>query len=283
MNQGWTPRGTRTILLIAVLTLFCAAAARAQNNYEIQVYGADTVPPQSTMIELHSNFTIEGSKPLVGSDLAPGGLYPTNHAEHETVEITTGINDWSEVGFYIFTSERSGQGVQWVGDHIRPRVRVPDRWHWPVGASISMEFGYQRRVFSTDTWTLELRPIIDKQTGRWYLATNLALDRSFHGQSVPLGVTFAPAGKVSYDFTRVVSAGFEYYADYGKFIDPASLHNQQQQIFLVSDLNVSPKWEINFGIGLGPTSATDHLIFKVILGRHFDWTHHRAGTSESAQ
>lgn len=282
-GQGSRESRGRAIFLVLTAVLVSAAASHAQNNYEIQVYGADTVAPASTMVELHSNFTIEGAKPLPDSAFAPDGLYPTNHAEHETVEITTGLNDWSEVGFYIFTSERSGQGVQWVGDHIRPRVRAPDRWHWPVGVSMSMEFGYQSRVFSTDTWTLELRPIIDKQMGRWYLATNLAVDRSFHGQSVPLGVTFAPAGKVSYDFTRVVSAGLEYYADYGKFFDPATLRNQQQQMFVVSDLNVSPKWEINFGIGIGPTSATDHLIVKMILGRRFDWTHSRAGTSKSMQ
>ena len=153
----------------------------------------------------------------------------------------------------------------------------------PVGASDSFEFGYQRPVYSVDTWTLEIRPIIDKQFGRWYLATDLAIDRSLHGQSVPLGWTFAPAGKVSYDFTRVISAGFEYYADYGQFFDPATLRNQQQQLFAVSDLNVSPNWEINFGIGLGPTSATDHLIVKCILGRRFDWSHQHAGTSDSTQ
>ena len=50
-----------------------------------------------------------------------------------------------------------------------------------------------------------------------------------------------------------------------------SLHNQQQQIFAVTDLNVSPKWEINIGVGIGPTAATDHLIIKGILGRRFDW------------
>jgi len=273
-------RGTFIVLFVA---LAAVGGACAQDNYEIQVNGSETVAPQTTMVELHSNFTVDGSKPLPGSSFAPDGLYPTNHALHETVEITTGINDWSEVGFYIFTSERSGQGIDYVGSHIRPRVRAPDRWHWPVGVSISAEFGYQRPVYATDTWTLELRPIIDKQFGRWYLATNLALDRSFHGQSVPLGVTFAPAGKVSYDFTRVISAGFEYYADYGEFIDPATLHNQQQQIFAVSDLNVSPNWEINFGVGLGPTASTDHLIIKCILGRRFDWSHQHPGTSDSQQ
>jgi hypothetical protein len=39
-------------------------------------------------------------------------MLPTNHAEHETIEITHGVTDWFEVGFYIFTSEKSGQGVQ---------------------------------------------------------------------------------------------------------------------------------------------------------------------------
>jgi hypothetical protein len=266
---------------LSIFFVSCGVTASAQNNYEIQVYGADTIPPKSTMVELHSNFTADGSRPIPGSSLALDNVYPTDHVEHETIEITTGINDWSEIGFYIFTAERTGQGVQWVGDHIRPRVRAPDQWRWPVGASLSMEFGYQRRAFSTDTWTLELRPIIDKQIGRWYLATNLAV--SFHGQSVPMGVTFAPAGKVGYDFSKVVSAGFEYYADYGQLTDPDSLHNQQQQLFVVTDLNVSPKWEINFGVGVGPTSATDHLIVKGILGRHFDWTHPRAGTSDSTQ
>ncbi len=264
-------------------TLLLARSAMAQNNYEIQVYGADTVAPRSTMVELHSNFTVDGARAIKNSTLGAGALYPTNHVEHETVEITTGINNWSEVGFYIFTAEHSGQGVQWVGDHIRPRVRAPDQWHWPVGASLSMEFGYQRRVYSSDTWTLELRPIIDKQLGRWYLATNLAVDRSFHGTSVPMGVTFAPAGKVGYDFTKVISGGFEYYADYGDIVAPDTLHNQQQQLFAVTDLNVSPQWEINFGVGIGPTAGTDHLIVKGILGRHFDWTHHRAGTSDSIQ
>jgi hypothetical protein len=45
----------------------------------------------------------------------------------------------------------------------------------------------------------------------------------------------------------------------------------QQQLFVVTDLNVSPVWEINFGIGIGATASTDHLIVKLILGRRFDW------------
>src|SRR5262252_1309809 len=116
--------------------------AHAQGNYEIQVYPYDTVEPGHTMIELHSNFTFQGSKS------ASDGVFPTNHELHETIEITHGFRDWFEVGFYIFTAEKNGRGIDWVGDHIRPRVRIPPKWKWPVGLSLSNEVGYQRRQYS---------------------------------------------------------------------------------------------------------------------------------------
>jgi len=259
-------------LLVCSLGLL-APAAHAQDNYEIQVYGADTVLPKSTMLELHSNFTLNGSKALPGSPYAADGTFPTNHAEHETIEITQGINNWAEVGFYIFTSISPGQGWQWVGDHIRPRVRAPDSWKLPVGLSLSNEIGYQRARFSPDTWTWEIRPIVDKQLGHLYLAFNPALDRSWHGPGIRQGVTFSPNAKVGYDFTKKVQAGFEYYAAYGEIGGFDALRQQQQQFFVATDLNLAPQWEVNFGVGLGATGSTDHLILKGIIGRRFTWGH----------
>jgi hypothetical protein len=253
------------LFFLFVLAALASAAAHAQGNYEIQVYGANTVRPRTTMFELHSNFTADGQRRFIN------GVAPTYHAEHETLEITQGVNDWSEVGFYVFTSEKPNAGVDWVGDHIRPRVRVPDSWHWPVGVSISQEIGYQRARFSPDTWTWEIRPIVDKQQGRLYWSINPALERTLHGPDVNLGLDFAPGVKVGWDFTKVVNAGIEYYADYGSIRDIAPLHDQQQQIFAATDLTVSPDWEINFGVGIGPTAATDRWIVKGILGRRFNW------------
>ena len=95
-----------------------------------------------------------------------------------------------------------------------------------------------------------------------------------HGPDVNQGLRLCPGAKISYDFTRVVSGGLEWYADYGAIGNIAPVHDQQQQLFLVTDLNVSPVWEINIGVGIGATSATDHLIVKAILGRRFDWGQH---------
>src|SRR5438876_3119855 len=188
------------LLLPAVSPTICA-----QDNYEIQVYGSDTIPAGVTMVELHNNFTSKGEKKVVA------GLLPTQHALHETIEITQGFSSWFETGFYIFTSARSGSGWQWVGDHIRPRVRAPESWHWPVGVSVSNEIGYQRRIFSVNTWTWEIRPIIDKKLGSWYLSFNPTFDKALHGPDTARGFEFSPNFKFSYDLTRKVAAGFEYY------------------------------------------------------------------------
>ncbi len=251
--------------LVCSAVFFFVSPAFAQDNYEIQVYGSDLVEPSHTMVELHSNFTIDGTKTSLD------GLYPTNHAEHETIEITHGFSDWLEVGFYIFTSERSGQGIDWVGDHIRPRIGIPKKWNWPVGLSLSNEIGYQRRPFSVDTWTWEMRPIIDKQIGRWYLAFNPTFDKSLHGQTANQGFIFSPNAKISYDFTKYISGGLEYYGSLGPVTGFYPISQQQQQIFPAFDLNLSPKWEFNFGLGVGLTGSTDHLIVKMILGYRFDF------------
>lgn len=46
------------LLLIASLILGSSVSSVwAQDNYEIQVYGSETVPRGVTMLELHNNFT----------------------------------------------------------------------------------------------------------------------------------------------------------------------------------------------------------------------------------
>src|SRR5579864_6780295 len=188
----------RLLVVLAVAALngiICAA----QENYEIQVYGSETAAPRSTFVELHSNFTFQGSK--TGGD----GVLPTEHELHETVEITQGWTNWFETGFYIFTAVPSGQGWKWVGDHIRPRVRAPESWHWPVGASMSFEFGYARPNFSTSVWSLEIRPIVDKQMGRLYWSVNPALERAFTGPESVRGWEFSPDAKLSWNFTPAVA------------------------------------------------------------------------------
>jgi hypothetical protein len=50
-----------------------------------------------------------------------------------------------------------------------------------------------------------------------------------------------------------------------------SVSQQQHHVSPAINLNIAPRWEINFGLGVGVTDATDHLIAKMILGYHFNF------------
>ncbi len=86
---------------------------------------------KTTMVELHSNFTPEGSKKT------DDGTYPTNHQLHESLEITQGINDWAEVGFYLFTSwqdrpRRSVGGRSYSAARAGARLPALAGWRQPL-------------------------------------------------------------------------------------------------------------------------------------------------------
>src|SRR5436190_24350114 len=102
MRVAFVPSMIACALLVAA-----GSSGAAQGNYEIQVYASPTVAPKTTMFELHSNYTFDGQKETIN------GVYGTNRALHETVEITFGLNNWSELGLYYFTSEQKGTGVNW--------------------------------------------------------------------------------------------------------------------------------------------------------------------------
>ena len=63
----------------------------------------------------------------------------------------------------------------------------------------------------------------------------------------------------------------EYYGSVGPVTGFDAVSQQQHQIFPAIDLNIAPQWEINFGLGVGLTGATDHLIAKMILGYRFNF------------
>jgi hypothetical protein len=249
-------------LTVIVLSTLSAAA---QNNYEIQVYASQTQAVHSSMFELHSNYTFDGSTQIVD------GVLPSNHSLHETLEITTGITPVFEIGAYLFTNYTSGYGYQVVGTHIRPRVMAPASWGIPFGLSLSLEFGYQKPAYSNDTWSLEIRPILDKQWNKLYVSINPTFGISLKSQynsSVP---TFEPNVKISYAVFNNAAFGIEYYGDMGPVTQFDQGSQQNHAIFIAYDLLNDSKWEFNVGAGFGLTPSTDPFVFKIIVGRKVKW------------
>jgi hypothetical protein len=237
----------------------------AQDNYEIQVYGSQTQAKNSSIFELHSNYTFVGEKSIVK------GIRPSYHSLHETIEITTGITGNFELGFYLFMNYTDGYGYKIIGSHIRPRIMAPQAWNLPVGLSLSLEFGVQSLQYSTEHWNLEIRPIIDKQLGKLYLSFNPTMGIALEGIDNDSRPVFEPNFKAAYNFSKKTSLGFEYYGSLGainQFEKPA---DQSHALFFAYDLAGNKDWELNIGPGWGLSKATDGFVFKILVGRRIQW------------
>lgn len=256
-------RSFRSLLPLFLLSGVLIVRASAQDSFEIEVYGSETLHQGETAVELHSNFNVEAE------DTPNSRVYPSQHSLNETVEIAHGFRDWLQGSFYLLTSINTAYGWQWAGDRVRPQIRIPEGWHWPVGLSLSAELGYQRPRFSQDTWTLELLPILDKKIEGWYFAFNPTFDRSLRGPSFSKGVEFSPNIKVSYDIFRSVTAGLEYYGSYGSIGSFDPLQQQEHQLVPTVEFDLPDRWELDVGYAFGLTPGTREQVLKVIIGRRF--------------
>lgn len=251
-------------LFAALLALlFAPSKAAAQDLFEIQIYPYETVEPHRTMVEFHLNYIPVGTKDT------ENGRYANDGQFHFTTELTRGLTPHWELGWYLVTAYVPGVGPKFAGTRIRPRVRLPRSWHLPFGVSISVELAFHKRAFESNTITLEIRPIIEKEAGRWYFSVNPDLTKSFRGESAHVGFGMEPGVKVAYSVTKVVAAGLEYYAETGPIAHFDPLRAQHHLIFPTLDLNVSPDWELNVAVGRGLTAASEHWIVKAIVGYRF--------------
>jgi len=253
---------------LAAALVICAAVpagrASAQDLFEIQVYPYETVAPGQTMMEFHTNFIPSGTH------TSADGTYPNDHQFHETLEITHGWTHYFETGFYIETAPYvPGEGFKFVGWHIRPRFRFPEWESFPFKVSLSLEYAFNQPGFDPNQQTLEIRPIFERESGRLYLSINPDFSVATKGPDAGSAPAFEPDVKAGWNFTPQIMAGLEYYAETGpvKHFDPLS--DQHHILFPAIDLNVSPDWELNFGIGRGLTDTSEHWIVKGIVGYRF--------------
>ena len=230
----------------------------AQADHEIQVYASPTIQKSATIFELHSNYTFKGSKELIEPKSA--------RYFNATLEVTHGMSNAFELGFYVFTSLKPNGEYQYLGSHIRPRVTVPSDWKWPIGASLSMEFGIFRFDAGEDFfWEGEIRPIIDKSFGNLYLSFNPNVDFALNGRDKHWGLS--PQFKTVFTIKKKFGLGFEYYASLGDFKSIPATKYQEHLLGPMLDLYIDPKWEFNAGFLFGLTPASNQEILKLLIGR----------------
>lgn len=249
----------KLLILLAFITYQNIATAQADN--EIQVYASPITEKSVTFFELHSNYTFSGPKNLADPTQA--------RFLNEALEITHGFGHNFELGFYTFTALTPDGKYQYLGTHIRPRYTAPEKWKLPFGASLSAEFGFFRTNASNPFyWEGEIRPVIDKTWGNFYIAFNPDIGFILTGADKQWNIN--PQLKATYTTIQQIGLGIEYYSTVASFSEWFPFPQQEHLIGPAVDLYMLKNWEFNAGFLFGLNDNSNQRILKIILGRRVE-------------
>jgi hypothetical protein len=252
-----------SLVVTTGVMLLTVVSAGAIDFYEIQIYPTETTPPGILSMELHSNSVISATGAEAHAQLDPYQI-------HETLEGTYGLTPHIEIGQYFATAKLSNGDYEYAGSRTKCHFGVAATDSWPLKFGGNIELDYMRRAAEEQPLTLELRPIAEASLGGFLFIANLAFEKPFRGPGTHRGFTFAPSGQISYKLLPWLAPTVEYYGDMGPVAYLPKV--QQQQHFLVPTINlfIVPQMEVNAGVGLGLTRASNGVFLKAILGWDFE-------------
>lgn len=257
--RAWRARpGFAALAALAALAATLVPPALAQTD-EIQVYDATIAPPGTFALDLHGNYTLDGSTAAP----FPGGIAP-NHTLNGVAEWAYGVTPWFEAGVYLPLYSLSGDGsLTFDGFKVRTLFVSPNAAERRFFYGVNLEFSRNSSHWEPSANTQEIRPIVGWHLGRFDFIVNPILDSAWNGFA---NWTFAPATRVAYHLDTAWAIAAEEYDDFGPLRGFLPSAQQQHQLFAVLDYDAKP-WSIEAGVGVGLTGATDGLVFKLILSR----------------
>jgi hypothetical protein len=259
----------RAYVLAATIGALIPGVARAQGD-EIQVYTGGLAPKGVFNLTLHNNYTPDGIK----TPSFPGAVV-SHRSLNGVPEWAYGVSSWFELGMYLpLYSRDADMGWGLDGVKLRTLFAVPngDDRRFVYGANF--EFSYNAERWDTRRFTSEIRPIIGWHLRPVDVIFNPIFDTSFDGLNK---LEFVPSTRIAYNTSPSWAVAIEEYADFGTLDDFAPAAAQAHQLFAVVD-HSNPSLDVQFGVGVGLTNASDGLTLKLILSHDFNKPKPKAGT-----
>jgi len=250
----------------AICILGMAQIACAQvDPWEFEVY------PYATegrgVAELETDNAIVPNGHSQGGSGTASGTFASQGMWYNQYELTYGLTDRIEAAAYLNLAKPSGANYQYAGSKFRLRGRLFDPEVLPVDLGWYAELEWhQTPQFDDNQLELELRPIIEKDIGRFSFIVNAQFEKPiFAGPNRNRGFEFGYANAIYYRWRRYISPGVELYGATGNIDDNDPLHQQQHYIFPVVWGELPRGIEYNVGPGIGLTGGSDHVIVKFNL------------------
>jgi hypothetical protein len=252
-------------IAIAVLLLMpflpARRAAAQLDPWEFEVY------PYATegrgIVELETDNAVIANGHSQGGEGSAAGTFRSQGMWYNQYELTYGLTDRIEAAAYLLMAAPDGHGYRYAGSEYRLRGRLfdPDVLPLDLGWYAELEW-HKTQQFDDADVELELRPIIEKDLGRFSLMANPIFEKVLAGEGKNRGFEFGYAAGTYYRWMRYLSPGVEFYGAAGLIDDSDPLARQQHYIFPVLWGELPHGIEYNFGPGFGLTRGSDHVIMK---------------------
>ncbi len=254
----------RPIVIVFLLSIpfLCPSRAAAQlDPWEFEVYPYAT--ESRGTIELETDNAVIANGHSQGGNGTAAGTFRSQGMWYNQYELTYGLTDRVEFAAYLLTASPSGHGYWYAGSEYRFRGRLFDPGVLPVDVGWYAELEWHKTPqFDDADIELELRPILEKDVGRFSFMADPIFEKVLKGVGVHESFEFGYAVAVDYRWMRYLSPGVEFYGAQGGIDNTAPLAQQQHYIFPVIWGELPHGIEYNVGPGFGLTRGSDHVIMK---------------------
>lgn len=250
------------VMALLAFSLMPGAPAQAQiDPWEFEVYPYATLSRGTAEVETNNAVVANGHS--AGGDGTASGTFKSQAMWYNQYEFTYGVTDRLEAAFYLELAHPSGSQFWYAGSKYRMRGRLLDEGELPVDLGWYAEFEWHKTPqFDESDLELELRPIVQKDIGRFSVIANPVFEKSLLGAGHNQGFEFGYRSALYYAWKPYLSPGMEFYGGIGLLDDSDPLTRQQHYVFPVMWGHLPYGAEYNLGPGFGLTRGSDHVLVK---------------------
>ena len=233
-------------------------AAPQVDPWEFEVYPYTTMGRGVLEIETDNAVVAKES----GSGLAKG-TFPSHGMWFNQYEFTYGLTDRIEAAAYLNLAKPNAHGLTYAGSKFRLRGRLFDEGVLPVDLGWYLEIEYHKTPqFDDQKLEFEMRIPMEKDIGPFSIMINPIFEKPVIGSEKHLGFAFGYSAGIYYRWMRALSPGLEFYGGIGSINNADPPKEQQHYIFPVVKGELPHGLEYNFGVGIGLTPGSDHVVVK---------------------
>ena len=253
--------------VLTVLVFFAALSALESTIAEasgFKVYGYRTSAEGQAEVAYWYTRILQSGVPynFFGQAVNKEGL-----SQH-SIELEYGVTDrWMISGYLDFEQHPDGNLEYAQFRTVFSRYRLFEQGERFFDTAIYLEY-YIPHASSQRDEKIETRLILEKTLVPFVIRLNPILEKTLSGADVEEGVELEYAAGVYAPIDRV-RVGLEAYGKFGEMRDWKPWDAQEHYLFPDVEFHLGPHVEVDLGVGVGLTKASDDLVVKTILEYEF--------------